>query len=86
MICAESLSTGTPIAGFKAGAPETIAIPQYSSFCEYGDIDALYSNMKSLLDARYDRKEIERIAHQVYSSEKMSSNYLTIYNKMLNNE
>ena len=85
MICAESLSAGTPIAGFKAGAPETIALPQYSSFCEYGDIDALYSNMKSLLDAGYDRKDIESLAHKVYSSEKMSSEYLSIYKKMLNN-
>ena len=85
MICAESLSAGTPIVGFKAGAPETIALPQYSSFCEYGDIDTLYSNMKSLLNAGYNRKEIESLAHKVYSSEKMSSEYLSVYKEMLNN-
>lgn len=40
MITAESLCCGTPIVGFKAGGPESIAIPDYSSFVEYGDMDA----------------------------------------------
>lgn len=36
MVCAESLCSGTPVVGFKAGAPEQISIQQYSEFVEYG--------------------------------------------------
>lgn len=32
MVTAESLCCGTPVVGFKAGAPETIAIPECSEF------------------------------------------------------
>ena len=39
MVCAESLCSGTPVVGFKAGAPEQISIQQYSEFVEYGKID-----------------------------------------------
>lgn len=84
MICAESLSTGTPIAGFKAGAPETIALPKFSRFCNFGDVNTLYLNMKSLLKSGFDKKEIETLAHKVYSSEKMSSDYLSVYQELLN--
>jgi len=36
MICAESLACGTPVVGFKAGAPETISLQEFSTFVEYG--------------------------------------------------
>ena len=35
MVCAESLSCGTPIVGFKAGAPEQISLSDYSNFVEH---------------------------------------------------
>ena len=43
MVCAESLCCGTPIVGFKAGAPEQIELEDCSDFVEYGDIEALKS-------------------------------------------
>ena len=30
MVCAESLSCGTPVVGFEAGAPEQISLPNYT--------------------------------------------------------
>src|SRR5690606_6833421 len=39
MIVAESLSCGTPVAGFKAGGPESISIKEYSKFVDYGDVE-----------------------------------------------
>lgn len=41
MIVAESLCSGTPVVGFKAGGPEQIAIPEYSQFVEYGDLSKM---------------------------------------------
>ena len=39
MVTAESLCCGTPVVGFKAGAPEQIAIKEFSEFVEYGDLN-----------------------------------------------
>ena len=38
---AESLCCGTPVVGFRAGGPESIALPEYTEFCEFGDVDKL---------------------------------------------
>ena len=37
MPCAESLCCGTPVAGFQAGGPESISLPDFSRFVPYGD-------------------------------------------------
>lgn len=41
MACAESLCCGTPVAAFKAGGTESIALEKYSSFTDFGDAEAL---------------------------------------------
>ena len=46
MIVAESLCCGTPVVGFKAGAPEQITIKEYSEFSEFGNIEILKENPK----------------------------------------
>lgn len=79
MIVAESLCCGTPVAGFKAGAPEQIALPQYSSFSEYGDIDDLIEKVKKMLDEKKCSDEICQAARQKYSKEVMASNYIKAY-------
>lgn len=38
LTCAEALCCGTPVVGFKCGAPETVFKEPYSKFFEYGDI------------------------------------------------
>lgn len=68
MVCAESLSCGTPIVGFKAGAPETIALPDYSEFVEYGDTDSLEQSVREWI-TRKDRLTdgLARMAGEIYS-------------------
>ena len=41
MVTAESLCCGTPVVGFLAGGPESIAIEKFSTFVEYGDLNAI---------------------------------------------
>lgn len=86
MVCAESLACGTPVAGFKAGAPETISLPQYSAFCEYADIEQLEHLIENMLGNPIfaDKEKISGIAVQAYSKRKMSSGYLEIYEGLIN--
>lgn len=39
MTCAEALCCGTPVVGFKSGAPETVFTEPYAKFVEYGDVE-----------------------------------------------
>lgn len=84
MPCAESLCCGTPVVGFKAGAPEMISIPQYSEFTEYGDIDALEEILRHWLDVSdLDRTAIAEEAARIYSSEAMIQTFIDIYRSEL---
>ena len=83
MITAESLCCGTPVVGFRAGAPERITIPQFSEFVEQGDVDALYDSVKKILETGFNKEEISSVALQKYSNEKMADDYLKVYEKCL---
>ena len=78
---AESLCSGTPVVGFYSGGPETVTIPEYSEFCEYGDIDALVELINK--EHSYDRKIISIEASKKYSIERMSNDYLDVYKELL---
>lgn len=83
MPVAESMCCGTPVVGFKAGGPETIAIPEYSTFVEYGDIKKLNNAIHESLE-RLERKDIiERAAQNVYGKDVMCSEYLKLYREIL---
>ena len=78
MVTAESLCCGTPVVGFKAGAPEQIAISEYSKFVDYGQLNNLYHAIKSELK---DNSKVDVImASEMYSSETMCCGYINIYN------
>lgn len=85
MTVAESLCCGTPVVGFNAGGPESIALPEYSEFVAYGDVEALYAATQRKLQCS--KKEISQSieckAHMCYSSEKMAEQYTDIYRKVL---
>lgn len=83
MITAESLCCGTPVVGFKAGAPELIAIPEYSNFVEYGDIESLYNVTEKWLSSSFDKALISKIAKKKYSKNRMANDYIEVYNKCL---
>lgn len=83
MVLAESLCCGTPVVSFKAGGPETIAIPEYCSFAEYGDLDALQRLLNETLNKKYDIQEISKIATDKYKKQNMTDGYLDIYRNLL---
>ena len=85
MVTAESLCCGTPVVGFKAGGPESIALPDYSSFVEQGDDDALERELRNMLESHYDKKTISLTAHSTYNDIKMCKEYLRIY-KYIHNQ
>ena len=81
MICAESLSCGTPIVGFQAGAPEQISLPEYSTFVPYGDIDLLETAVKAWLKEGKSQ-EIAVASRKVYDKNVMVESYINIYQEL----
>lgn len=79
MTCAEAISCGTPVIGFKSGAPETIFTE--AIFVDYGDIKELKKQLEKFLNNQeffYDRR-ISQEGIKKYSKNKMFKNYLNIY-------
>lgn len=83
MVTAESLCCGTPVVGFRAGGPETIAIPEYSSFVAQGDDDALERELRQMLSMKLDKRELSQIACPRYSDQTMCARYYNIYRDLL---
>lgn len=83
LVTAESLCCGTPIVGFKAGAPETIAIPEFSSFVDYGKIELLKQQLEIFLAKKFEKKTISELACRRYDSEGMYQKYLAYYRKII---
>ncbi len=78
MIVAESLSCGTPIVGFNAGAPERIGLKGYCKFVEYGDLNGLKQSLLEILDNGFDAHKLEYNA-QIYAKEHMVAQYYKCY-------
>ena len=83
MVCAESLCCGTPVIGFKAGAPEMISIPAYSAFCDYGDLDSLENILNNCLH-KEKPSTISADSASVYKREKMIKEYIHLYQTLVN--
>ena len=83
MILAESMACGTPVVGFYAGGPETIAIKEYSDFAEFGDSDTLYELAKARLEKNHNKSEISEAAHKAYAKAVMTQGYLNAYKEVL---
>ena len=80
MICAESLSCGTPVVGFKAGGPEQISLGDYSEFVDYGDLDGLTGCIRRWIGQKHSvGASLAQQAGQVYSKENMCEEYVKIY-------
>ena len=62
MVTAESLCCGTPVVGFLAGGPESIAIEKYSAFVEYGDLNAIKESICKIIIANIQKADVEREA------------------------
>lgn len=83
MVVAESLCCGTPVVGFKAGAPEQITIKEYSEFVEQGDILALQCSVLNMLQKNYNKVDIMNVSHNKYSNNVMCSKYKELYLRMI---
>lgn len=84
MVVAESLCCGTPVVGFKAGGPETIAIPDASLFVGQRDVEGLAKAIRMMMQKDFDRKSISDAAREKYSSATMAKGYLEVYQEVLN--
>lgn len=82
MVTAESLCCGTPVVGFKAGAPEQISIPEYSSFVDFGDLESLHEEMKKFLAESLLKMDIALTSNCKYAKQTMTENYLKIYEEI----
>ena len=85
MVCAESLSCGTPVIGFKAGGPESIALEEYSKFVEYANIDLLEKSIFEWINIKsnFTSDIISSKSSQTYSRKKMSKDYIKLYNQLM---
>ena len=85
MILAESLCCGTPVVGFKAGGPESIAIDKYCDFAEYGDIKNIEKKLREKLLVGKDI-ESSTLAHKKYDKKMMTENTINVYFKLIRGE
>lgn len=83
MVTAESLCCGTPVVGYEAGGPESIAIPEYSKFVEQGNIEDLQKTVENFINKEFDSPTISRKAHEIYAKEVMTEGFLNVYNELL---
>ena len=79
MPLAESLCCGTPVAGFCAGGPESVALHEYCSFSEYGDLRTLEQSVKAYLQEAPEKDAIAEKARNSYSKEEMCREYIKLY-------
>lgn len=79
MVTAESLCCATPVVGYFAGGPESVAIDQYCEFCEYANSDELLKLIKKWINKKnelnWDIKQIQ----DKYSKESMTKAYMNVY-------
>lgn len=85
MPVAESLCCGTPVIGFEAGGPESIALKEFSEFVPYGDENALKNAFEKWISVKSVdiEKQCAALAKDKYDSKIMTCKYEEVYQKML---
>lgn len=79
MIVAESLIQGTPVVGFEAGGPESIALEEHSTFVKHGDVTALAKAIKDRIDVTIERPLIISKAKEKYAISKSKDAYSALF-------
>ncbi|MBQ7000950.1 MAG: glycosyltransferase [Oscillospiraceae bacterium] len=82
MVTAESLCCGTPVVGFRCGGPEEIALPDFSQFVDFGDIDALEAAVKNTLNGPQNREKCAVQAADRYDLSAMLGKYTALYRRL----
>lgn len=75
MTCAEAISCGTPVVGFKCGAPETVFSKPYAIFVEYGNVNELKRRMMEQVE----KGKVPEAETKKYSNIKMATDYIELY-------
>ncbi len=83
MTCAEALCCGTPVCGFRAGAPETVFDEPYARFVPYGDLDALEKQLRQTLAAPKPSADIAAYAQARFPLPTMVDAMLAEYRQAL---
>lgn len=83
MVVAESLCCGTPVVGFQAGGPESIALAEYSEFVEHGNVVALKDAALRMLSQEIAGEALVKAAKDMYSGERMVREYMRVYEGMV---
>jgi len=83
MVVAESLCCGTPVVGFEAGAPEQIALKEYSTFVPFGDVDALKAAVDDILQQDIVPSDLSEKATAFYNRKNMITKYTEIYHSII---
>lgn len=79
MVVAESLCCGTPVAGFRAGGPEQIALNEFCKFTDYADLDNLEKAITEILDKDIEKSKISNLATNKFSANQMIKDYISLY-------
>lgn len=85
MPVAESLCCGTPVVGFCAGGPESIAIKEFSEFVDFPNIAALENILRTKWLEFKTPEHAEKICREAaerYDKVKMAEGYLSIYEEL----
>lgn len=86
MVTAESLCCGTPVVGFKAGGPESIALTDYAKFVEYEKVELLYQSLQNVLAKEWNNKVIADESKNRYARKVMTEGYINVYKQLINDE
>jgi glycosyltransferase involved in cell wall biosynthesis/O-antigen ligase len=79
MIVGESLLLGTPVVGFLAGGPESVAPKKYTRFVKQGDIESFKDELDQFLNSKIDHKDVIEDAKKVYDIELSKNNYEVLF-------
>lgn len=79
MPVAESMCCGTPVVGFKAGGPESIALSDYSEFVDYGDVDMLCNAIIPFMQKDMDKPVLSQRAVSFFSRTVMTESFIKLY-------
>ena len=82
---AESLLLGVPVVATKCGGPESIINSNNGILVEKESTDALYNGIKEMISkySTYDVAKLKKEAYDKFSLEKISKEYLAIYDSVL---
>lgn len=80
----ESITSGTPVVGFKIGGVPDMIKNEFNGFlAEIIDANSLSNSIKTALDFKFDRQEIRNDAINRYSDSVQATKYIKLYKSII---